>query len=149
MLIGSADFAEFVRWGNEPQSVWKNVDSLDAIHESQVEAELRALEVIARRGGKLDIAARLSRTFGMPGCRPNPLLLGQRFSAAIEYLESSVQKVVKGAKPRKNDRGLYVDYQMLLYLGRSDIEFLTYESFSGEVKNSPQKHRIVQAQTWS
>ena len=54
-------------------------------------------------------------------------------SAAIEYLKSPVQEVARGAAPGKNNRGVYVDYQMLLYLGESDIEFLTCENFSGEV----------------
>ncbi len=81
--------------------------------------------------------------FGAPGCRPNPLVISRQFSAAIEYLETSVRKVAVGAKPRKNDRGLYVDWQLLMYLADPNVSFLTNEDFSGEISTSAQKDRII------
>ncbi len=143
MVANSADFDEFLRRTQAAGSVWRDISQLYEIHERQLEKELIALESIAARGGNLDLAKGLSHMFGMPGCRPNHLVLQRRFSAAIEYLESSVTKIRGGAKPRKNDRGLYVDFQMLLYLGRPDLSFLTKENFAAEIRMSPQKARIV------
>jgi len=143
MVVSSATFDEFVQHCNAGGSVWKDIESLDQIHEGQVEKELRALEDLAKQGVSLDVPARLASTFGAPGCRPIPIVVRRRFSAAIEYLETSVRKVAQGAKPRKNDRGLYVDWQLLMYLAIPDIRFLTNEDFSGEISQSPQKHRIV------
>jgi hypothetical protein len=144
MVANSASLDEFVERCKAGDSVWKNIESLDRIHEEQIEKELRALEELARQGKNLDIPGRLSKMFGAPGCRPNPLIISRRFSAAIEYLETSIRKVVQGGKPRKNDRGLYVDWQLLMYLAIPDAMFLTNEDFSGEIKKSPQKDRIAE-----
>ncbi len=146
-VVNSNSFDEFVKSCNADGSVWRNIESLDQIHENQLEKELRALEILAKQGKDLDIPARLSNTFGAPGCRPIPILLRRRFSAAIEYVETSVHKVAQGANPRKNDRGLYVDWQMLMYLAIPDLWFLTNEDFSGEIRKSPQKDRIVKPET--
>jgi hypothetical protein len=143
MIVNSSKFDEFVERCNSDDSVWKNIESLDQIHEGQIETELRALQDLARQGRALDIPKRLANTFGAPGCRPIPMVVSLRFSAAIEYLESVVRKVANGSKPRKNDRGLYVDWQLLMYLARPDVEFLTNEDFSGEISKSSQKARIV------
>ncbi len=143
MVVESASFDEFVHRGNADGSVWKNIESLDQIHEAQIEHELRALEDLAKQHKSLDIPQRLSQMFGAPGCRPNPLVVSRQFSAAIEYLETSVRKVAGGAKPRKNDRGLYVDWQLLMYLADPKISFLSSEDFSGEISVSAQKNRIV------
>lgn len=147
MVVSSDSLDEFVERCKAADSVWKNIESLDRIHEEQIEKELRALEELARQGKNLDIPGRLSMMFGAPGCRPNPLIISRRFSAAIEYLDTSVRKVVQGAKPRKNDRGLYVDWQLLMYLAIPDATFLTNEDFSGEIAKSPQKDRIVKPDT--
>jgi hypothetical protein len=143
MVVNSSKFDEFVQQCNADDSVWKNIESLDQIHEGQVETELRALEDLARQGRALDIPKRLASTFGAPGCRPIPIVISRQFSAAIEYLDSVVRKVAHGSKPRKNDRGLYVDWQLLMYLAHADINFLTNEDFSGEISKSPQIVRIV------
>lgn len=142
MVVNSADINEFNQRCNANNSVWRNIDSIDHIHEGQIDKELRALEDLARQH-KLDITRLLSMWFGAHGCRPNPLIIGIKFSAALEYLDNSIQKVVQGAKPRKNDRGLYIDWQMLMYLAVPDMKFLTNENFSGEITRSPQKSRIV------
>jgi hypothetical protein len=147
MVVSSNCFDEFVKGCNADGSAWKNIESLDQIHEEQIEKELRALEDLAKQGKYLDIPGRLASTFGAPGCRPIPILLRHRFSAAIEYLETSVRRVAQGANLRKNDRGLYVDWQMLMYLAIPDVRFLTNEDFSGEIRKSPQKDRIVKPDT--
>lgn len=146
-VVNSASLDEFIQRCNANDSVWKNIEALDRIHEEQIEKELRALEELAKQGKNLNIPWRLSTTFGAPGCRPNRLIICRHFSAAIEYLDTSVRKVVQGAKPRKNDRGLYVDWQLLMYLAIPDARFLTNEDFSGEIKKSPQKDRIVKPDT--
>lgn len=143
MIVSSGTFAEFIDRSNTEGSVWKDIESLDQIHESQIEKELRALEDLARHHKDLNIPTRLATTFGAPGCRPVPIVISRTFSAAIEYLETSVRKITQGANPRKNDRGLYVDWQMLMYLAIPDVLFLTIENFTGEISKSPQKNRIV------
>jgi hypothetical protein len=142
-VVTSATFVEFVKRSNACGSVWKNIESLDQIHEGEIEKELTALEGLAKRRKALNVAGRLASTFGAPGCRPLPIVVSRYFSAAIEYLETSVRKVAQGANPRKNNRGLYVDWQLLMYLAVPDIKFLTKEDFSGEISKSPQKDRIV------
>jgi hypothetical protein len=147
MAVKSASFKEFVQRCNAPDSTWKKIEGLDQIHEAQIEKELRALEDLAKKRRAIDIPGRLKEKFGAPGCRPIPVAIGRTFSAAIEYLEASVRKVAQGANPRKNDRGMYVDWQMLMYLATPGLKFLTNEDFSEEIRNSPQKERIVKPDT--
>jgi hypothetical protein len=143
MVVQAKDFDEFVKKCNEATSVWKNIEDLDKIHEDEIEKELRSLEDLAKKNKLLGIPQRMSHWFGAPGCQPFPIIIGKRFSAAIEYLETSIRKVAGGAKPRKNDRGLYIDFQLLTYLADANISFLTNEDFSGEISQSPQRTRIV------
>jgi hypothetical protein len=70
-------------------------------------------------------------------------MLRQHCSAAIEYQEASIAKIRAGAKPRKNDRGRYGDSQLFFYLADPNITLLTSEDFSGDIKQSPQRTRIV------
>jgi hypothetical protein len=55
----------------------------------------------------------------------------------------SLAKMKGRAKPRKNDPGLFVDFQLLLYLADPELVFLSKEDFSSEVKKSLQKPRIA------
>src|SRR2546430_4958876 len=48
---------------------------------------------------------------------------------------------------RSNDRGLYVDWQLLMYLADPNVSFLTNEDFSGEISTSAQKDRIDRKST--
>jgi hypothetical protein len=142
MVVCSNSLNEFIVLCNAAESVWKDVESLDRIHEEQIEKELMWLEKFADRG--INIAQAFAMLFGTSGCRPSPALVACKFSAFIEYLESSFRKVsVSGAKPRKNDRGMYVDWQLLTYLACPDVMFVTHERFSGEITKSPQKDRII------
>jgi hypothetical protein len=143
MIVVSADFGDFMRRSDTAGSVWRDIARADEIHRAELDKELGALETIAKRGRGQDLATKLSQTFGMPGCRPNPLILKRKFSAAIEFLEASLSKVRGGAKPRKNDRGLYLDFQLLLYLADPEIAFLTEEDFSSEIRTSPQTSQII------
>lgn len=143
MIVCSTDFGDFLKRSEAPSNVWRDISRLGEIHESELDREFRAFEKLAKRARSQDIASKLSQTFGAPGCRPNPLILEQRFSAAIEFLESSLRKIADGSKPRKNDSGLYFDFQLFLYLAVPEINFLTSEKFSSDIKRSPQRFRII------
>jgi predicted nucleic acid-binding protein len=143
IIADSADFDDFRAMSQAPGSVWNEVERIEAIHEGQLDSELAALGQLARRRRGRDIATLLSQTFGAPGCRPRPVVIARQFSAAIEFLESSLTTVRGGAKPRKNDPGLYVDFQLLFYLADPEIYFLTCEDFSHEIRRMPQRCRIV------
>ena len=93
--------------------------------------------------GMVDVVAMLCKTYAVGGVCPDPKLLRQHFSAAIEYQEASIAKIRAGAKPRKNDRGRYGDSQLFFYLADPNITLLTKEDFSGDIKRSPQRTRIV------
>src|SRR6185437_3573330 len=103
----------------------------------QLDTEIGALPAVAARGG--DVATAMLQMFGAPACRPSALLLRRRFSAALEFLECSCRKVNAGANPRKNDPGIYFDFQLLFYLGSDGLSFLTDENFGHEIRNSPQR----------
>lgn len=141
MVSGSANFDEFIAQTEAPNSVWRLLGNLHVIHERQLDKEIGALVPLAAAGQ--DPATSFSKMFGMPGCRPNPLVVRKVFSAAFEFLESWLVKVKSGAKPRKNDPGMYVDFQLFFYLADLEHAFLTQEDFSAEIRKSPQKNRIV------
>jgi hypothetical protein len=115
MIVRSSNFDEFLERSQTPASVWKEITHSHEIHETVLNREHVALAEHAKERRDKYLARHLSQTFGAPGCRPNPIIVERRFSAAIEFLESSFAKVRGGAKTRKNDPGLYVDFQLLLY----------------------------------
>ncbi len=143
MIASSTSFDDFLQRSNTPGNVWKDISQADKIHCAELDKEFLALERMAKQRPGRDLAQRLPQLFGAPGCRPKPFIIEWQFSAAIEFLESSVSKVLAGAKPRKNDPGLCTDFQLLLYLVSRDLNFLTGEDFSNEIRKSPQKARIV------
>jgi hypothetical protein len=143
MIVDSANLDELV--GRCAASVWNNIGSLDRIHEIQIDRELEWLMKLSSRN--MDLAEGYSRLFGVPGCRPNPLIMRGRFSAFFEYLEVAFRSVRQGAKPWKNDRGMYVDLQLLIYLASPDMSFLTNENFAGQITRSTQRTRIVKPDT--
>lgn len=141
MVATANDFDHFIEKANSDGSAWKNIENKPEIHESHLDKEFAALPEVAAAGQ--DLARIMCGWFGAPGCRPNHLLLGRRFSAALEFLQSTCARVRGGANPRKNDPGLYVDFNLLLYLGDDSLSFLTNENFAAEIRNSPQRQRIV------
>ena len=143
MIANSVNFDDFLRESQAPGSVWGDIARADEIHCAVLDREFRALGWLANQRRDRDLAQRLSQLFGAPGCRPKPVIIERQFSAAIEFLKSSLSKVRAGAKPRKNDPGLYTDFQLLLYLADPDLNFLTREDFSMEIRRSRQKARIV------
>jgi hypothetical protein len=141
MVSGAADFADFIK--KTADTVWQDVSRADQIHSDELDKEIAALGSLAKLGRDHNYARRLSQKLEIPGCRPNPLILARRFSAALEFLESSIVKIRSGSNPRKNDPGLYTDFQLLLYLGDDELRFLTNEKFAAEIKRSPQCQHIL------
>jgi hypothetical protein len=146
-IADAANFEDFLQRSNAPGSAWRDIAWADEIHRAELDKEFLALDQLAKRRPGRDLAQKLSQLFGIPGCRPIPIIIERQFSAAIEFLESSIVKVRSGAKPRRNDPGLYTDFQLLLYLGSQNLNFLTREDFSHEIKRSPQRTRIVHPDT--
>jgi hypothetical protein len=143
MLVSSTSFDEFVQRCNTKGSVWTNIESLDRIHEEQIDHELGWLKKLAAQS--VDIASGYSKLFGLPGSQPDPLIIKREFSAFIEYLEGAFQRAVsKNANLQKNDRGMYVDFQLLTYLAMPELVFLTNDAFSNTITKSPQKNRILE-----
>jgi hypothetical protein len=145
MIACAADFDEFTTKAQVPGGVWRDIGRADEIHQAELDRELAAIVTMARRSGSQNVASGLSRMFGIPGCRPNPLILQSKFSAALEFLETSLARIrgSANANPRQNDPGRYIDFQLLLYLADPETFLLTSEKFSKKIKTSPQKSRIV------
>jgi hypothetical protein len=144
MVANSQAFDEFLKRKDAVGSVWSDIDKAAPIHDAQVDKEFTALEKFAKLPqGTVDVVAMLCKTFAVGGVCPDPKMLRQHCSAAIEYQEASIAKIRAGAKPRKNDRGRYGDSQLFFYLADPNITLLTSEDFSGDIKQSPQRTRIV------
>lgn len=143
LVAESASLTDFLAASRAPGSVWSDIESAHAIHEGFLDREFGALRKVARRRAAEQIAGKIALMFGAPGCRPKPLLVARRFSAAFEFLEACAEKIRGGANPRVNDAGQYIDSQLLLYLGDPAIQIVTEEDFSHEIRTSPQGDRIV------
>jgi hypothetical protein len=144
-MVGSSQtFDEFLKRKDDAGNVWSDIDNAAQIHSAQLDKEFAALEKFAKLPeGIFDFAVEFSRTFGAGGIGPDPKILRQHFSAAIEYQETSIARIRAGAKPRKNDPGRYGDSQLFFYLADPNIILLTNEDFSADIRHSPQRTRIV------
>lgn len=144
MVVKSKTFDEFLKRKDDPGSAWTDIDQASPIHHSKVDEEFTALEKFAAAPpGSFDLATMFCKTFENAGKCPQPGEFRKHFSAGLEYVESCIEKIRKGAKPRKNNRGIYGDFQLLCYLGDPNITFLTSENFSNDIKHSPQRARIL------
>jgi hypothetical protein len=144
MVANSQTFDEFLKRKDDAGNVWSDIDNAAQIHNAQVDKEFAALEKFAKLPqGTFDVAAAFCKTFGAGGVCPDPKLFRQHFSAAVEYGEASIAKIKAGAQPWKNDRARYGDFQLFFYLADANITLLTSEDFSGDIKQSPQRTRIV------
>jgi hypothetical protein len=144
MVANSQTFDEFLKRKDDAGNVWSDIDKAVQIHDAQVDKEFTALETFAKLPpGSFDLAAKFCETFGPAGARPEPEQFRKHFSAGLEYVESSIAKITRGSKPRKNDRGIYGDFQLLCYLGDPNVSLLTSEDFSEDIRKSPQRTRIV------
>jgi len=85
----------------------------------------------------------MARTNQCGGLLPDPDAFEKQFSAAVEFLKSSVMQVRRGANVLKNNRGVYVDNQLFFYLANPEAVIVSNEDFSQEIRSSLQKDRII------
>jgi hypothetical protein len=142
-ILTAPDYDSFIRTTNESGGVWRDICRADEIHRGELERELNSLQKLGRYNSTQLLATRLSAMLGPPGCRPKPFLIEKRFSAALEFLQASIAKTRSGANPLKNDPGMYIDFQILFYLGDPNMFFLTKEDFSHEIRRSAQRAKIM------
>lgn len=141
LMANSQTFAEFeIR---STGSIWSDIGEAPQIHAKNVDKEFTDLERFAKLPHGTDIAVVLCKDFAVDRVCPDPNLFRQHFSAAVEYIEASISKIRADAKPWKNDRGRYGDFQLFFYLADPNIVLLTNDQFSGDIKQSPQRTRIV------
>ena len=144
MVANSQTFDEFLKRKDDAGIVWSDIGNAAQIQKTMVDKEITAQEKLAKlRQGTFDVAAEFCKTFAAGEVCPDPILFRRHFSAATEYVEASIAKIREGAKPWKNDRGRYGDFQLFFYLADPNISLLTSEDFSGDIKQSPQRTRIV------
>jgi len=144
LVTESSDFGDFLRRKAAPESLWPDIETAAKVHEEQLDKEFKALQTLAKRPlGSYDLALEFAKTFAVNGNYPDATEFRSRFSAAMEYGETTIRRIKAGANPRKNDPGRYGDFQLFFYLADPSIELLTCEDFSTDIVNSPQKNRIV------
>jgi hypothetical protein len=142
MMNKSTSFEKFIAKTESPGSVWKRVSEWDSIHEGVIDKELGALGKIADSASLKSLGVHMSRLYGVGGLLPDPDHFEQKFSAAMEYLRVSAVKLRRGANLAKNDRGMYIDFQILFYLADPDAVIVSNEGF-GEITKSSQRNRII------
>jgi hypothetical protein len=144
LVADSSSYEEFLRRKDEAGSAWSDIEKSYEIHCAILDREFDALKKIAARPrGSVDLAASFAATFGGPGRHPDRDIFTHYFSAAVEYAETTVERIRGGANPRRNDPGRYGDLQLFFYLADPEIRLLTREDFSSDIKVSPQRTRIV------
>jgi hypothetical protein len=148
MLIQAKSHAEFLKAAEAPGSPWTKMTRLDPIHEGVLDYELGFLRPLAAKASIKTLQVHMARQYKVSGLLPDPDSFERTFSAAVEFLKSSVAKVRNGANPKKNDRGLYIDSQLFWYLGDADAVIVTNEDFSNEIRVSPQRNRIISLDTF-
>jgi len=144
MIADSVTFDEFLQRKGKADSAWSDIDRSKVIHDQRRDKESDELEKIARSSGTFDVAARFCEIFSRAaGAHLDPGSFQWHFSAAVEYLEALLGRIRGGAKLRKNDPGWYGDFQLFFYLAEPGLNLLTREDFSDDIRNSPQRTRIV------
>lgn len=147
MIVGSASYKDFIEKTEEPGSVWTGVGKWNAIHQRELDKELGFIDKLAKEDHEA-LAVGIAKLYQLKGCLPSRHFVENEFSAALEYLGSVVNKAKSGAKVSKNDRGAYVDFQILCYLADASTTIVSDEDFSSEISNSPQKDRIITLSTF-
>lgn len=143
LMVGSTSFSDFTSKTERPGSVWTRVSAWDSIHERVLDKELGALRKIADQASLKSLGVHMAGMYRVGGLLPDPDKFEQAFSAALEYLRSSARKLRNGANLAKNDRGMYVDFQIFFYLADPAAVIVSNEDFSGEIAKSPQRSRIM------
>jgi hypothetical protein len=143
MLRESETFEEFIGRARQPSSVWAAIDRADEIHRRELEKEFAALSELSKRSSTIDLASALCKRFALIDRLPPRATVQKACSAAIEFLHTAINQVRSGAKPLKNDPGLYIDLQLFFYLSDPKVVLVTNEDFSGKLNTSPQKARVI------
>jgi predicted nucleic acid-binding protein len=142
MMVDSGSYDEFIEKTKSAGSEWFQAETWDATHEGVLDKELRAVDQLAKVDPK-SIATGLAKLYPFKGSFPKEDSIEREFSAALEYLRSVTVKVRNGANLAKNDRGMYVDFQILFYLADPNATIVSNEHFFSEISKSPQKDRII------
>ena len=146
---------DFIARAHDPSVQWKGIQDFPKTHDIQVSRELNNLRRLALQQPKRSFADKTAdslsnsaftkvgdgRSNGVLTVDPNEV--SHAFSAAFEYLGANIQNVKAGAKPEKNDRGIWVDYNILWYLADPEVTIITLERFHRSIKQSPQASRII------
>src|SRR5208282_916262 len=94
MVANSQTFDEFLKRKDDAGNVWSDIDNAAQIHSGQLDKEFAALEKFAKLPkGMVDFAVEFCKTFAVGGIGPDPEILRQHFSAAVEYQETSIAKI--------------------------------------------------------
>jgi|GEM_PF-2539508 len=142
LVADSNSFDEFLQRKDAKDSSWSDIEKSVEIHNQVLDKEFDALKKLAKLPpGSFDLAAKFCETFDSP--RPDPKAFADRFSAALEYAETTITRIRAGANPRKNDPGRFGDFQLFFYLAEPELHLLTREDFSTDIRHSPQRTRIV------
>jgi hypothetical protein len=142
LVVGSNSLAGFLKKA-EAGSVWKRTTDLDSIHKGVLDKELASLGTLAERASVKTLHVHMTRTNQLGGLVPDPDAFETKFSAAVEFLKSSVLQVRRGANVQKNNPGLYVDNQLFFYLADPAAVVVSNEDFSQQIRKSPQRNRII------
>jgi len=91
MVTNSQTFDDFLKRKDDAGNVWLDIDKAAQIHNAQLDKEFAAMEKLPQ--GAFDFALEFCKTFAVGGACPDPNLLRQHFSAAIEYEETTIAKI--------------------------------------------------------
>jgi hypothetical protein len=144
MIVNSQTFDQFLTVKGQVGSLWTDIDRAPQIHPDKVNDEFTSLESLAKRPPeKVDVAAGLCKAYAPASANVDPMMFRHHFSAAVEYAEAALAKIRSGVNLREKDRGRYGDFNLLFYLADPNITLLTNDGLTGDIKQSPQRTRIV------
>jgi hypothetical protein len=147
MFAGSASYREFIDKTKASGSDWSHVEKWNDIHKDEIDKELGFVEKLADEN-HASLAVGIAKLHQHKESLAPESRVENEFSAALEYLRSLIALVKNGANLPKNDRGAYVDFQILFYLADSEITIVSNENFSGGISHSPQRDRIITLETF-
>jgi hypothetical protein len=148
LVVRSKSLEAFLQ-KTDRSSDWQRIRDVNSIHKDVLDKELGSLGALAKSASLKTLAVHMVRGYELGGLIPDPSLFETTFSAALEFLKTSIVQVRRGAKPQKNNRGMYVDSQLFWYLADPLAVIVTREDFSVEIKQSPQKDRILSYEEFS
>jgi hypothetical protein len=148
LVVSSNSHKDFLKKSEATGSVWKKMTELDSIHKGVLDKELGSVSVLAGRASAKALHMYMPRFYKLGGLQPDPDKFEETFSAAMEFLRSSIIQVRNDANLRKNNPGMYLDNQLFFNLADTEAVVVTNEDFSNEIRTSPQKNRIISHETF-